>query len=262
MAFLAPEPLVNLFLLDLLDRRGLGSWTLEEWYGAFEGRTLTAAALFIGRMAPGGPARLAVASGDPAACALIGERARHSGPVDMMIGPRAQTDALWWALEAGEPSVFYNQRMYLCEAPPEGPGLPLRPARPDELRQLMLLSAEMMAEDLGVDPLKKEPGQHAMAVRSRIEEGRTLIGEQDGEIVFVLDVGTRRPEGAQVGGTYVPPRARRKGIATRGMRSALRRLLVEHRSVSLHVNEANFAAVRCYERAGFERGVPFRLLIR
>jgi ribosomal protein S18 acetylase RimI-like enzyme len=261
-ALLSREPVVNLFLLDLLTRRGMGSWRFEEWYGVFDGDVMISAALLIGREAPGGAARLGVAYGADEGCVLIGQRARWSGPVDMLIGHRAASDALWEGLEGAEPSVFFDQRLYTCRGVPGGEELALRAARPEEAAQLEALSGQMMVEDLGVDPRVSEPVRHRLAVAGRISGGRTLVADINGEICFILDIGTRQPHGAQVGGTFVPERFRGRGVATCGMRSAVKRLLAAHDSVSLHVNEANLPAIRCYERVGFQRGVPFRLLIR
>ena len=263
-ALLREDIATNLFLLDLLETRGLGAWSTEEWYGVWHDGALIAAALIVGRARPGQPARLGVAYGDTDGCREIGARARWGGPVDMLIGPRAPSDALWAGLAEPQPAkVFYEQRLYLCTAPTDGEALPLRVARPDEAPLIEVMSAEMMREDLGVDPRETEPARHRLAVQRRVEEGRTLVGEDEGgAVVFVLEVGTCRAEGAQVGGTYVPPAHRGKGLAIRGMRAAVQRLLDSVDSVSLHVNEANTAAVRCYERVGFVRGAAFRLLIR
>ena len=261
-ALLAQAPVTNLFLRDLIARRGIGNWRVEEWFGAWAGDDLVSTALLVGRPALDGPARLGVAYGARGGCRVIGDRARWNGPVNMLIGPREASDGLWEGLQGPTPAVCYDQRLYICRTPPPGPQEPLRLARPDELELLVALSGEMMREDLGTDPREAEPARHRLAVKGRLDDGRTLVADVDGEIGFVLDVGTRRPEGAQVGGTYVVPRMRGRGLASRGMRAALHRLLAEHGTVSLHVNEANVPAIRCYENAGFERDVPFRLLIR
>jgi ribosomal protein S18 acetylase RimI-like enzyme len=260
--FLYRSPIANLFLLDLLSRRGLGNPKLEEWYGAIHNGALVSAALLIGRQSKDRVARLGVACGDEAGCSLIGELARQAGTTEMLIGARAANDALWSSMSDTSPSVCYNQRLYICRAVQDGPALLLRKARPSEEPIITEMSAEMMLEDLGVDPREQDLSRHRFAVHSRLNEGRTFVGEVDGQVAFILDIGTTMPIGVQVGGTYVAPALRGRGIATRGMRSAVRQLLREYDSVSLHVNEANMPAIRCYERVGFIRDAPFRLLIR
>ena len=207
LALLQQDVHTNLFLLDLLERRGLNGWTGEEWYGVWDerGEVLRAAALIIGRPRAGQPARLGVAYGEPAACTEIGARARWSGAVDMIIGPRAPSDGLWAGLrETRSPRVFYDQRLYLCTTPTDGPGLPLRQARVEEASLIEMLSGQMMLDDLGVDPRATEPARHRLAVRRRLEEGRTLVSEEDGEVVFMLDI-RDPPAGGRAGRGDVCP---------------------------------------------------------
>ena len=262
LALLDADPESNLFLIDVLRTRGAGVWRLESWYGALQGETIVAVALVIGRAAAGQPARLLVPAGEPRGCAAIGRFLRDAGPVEMLIGPRAPCDALWSSLDAPAPRLRYSQRLYVCDTPPAGAGLQLRQARLEEAEQVAALAAQMMIEDLHIDPRLPSPQRHLASVRARIDKGSTLVAAQDGSIVFQLNIGTRCPLGVQVGGTFVPPAHRGRGLSTRGMVTACRLLLAQSAMVTLHVNEANTPAVRCYERAGFRRAAPFRLLIR
>jgi len=86
------------------------------------------------------------------------------------------------------------------------------------------------------------------------------VTERDSQIVFQINVGTVLPEGAQIGGTWVPPKFRRKGYAIEGVRALCQNLFDDHPVVTLHVNEANVPAVKTYEHVGFERTAAFRLL--
>jgi len=97
-------------------------------------------------------------------------------------------------------------------------------------------------------------------MQGRIKRGATWVIQRDGEIVFQVHVGTTSTWGCQVGGTYVPLRHRGHGLATEGMRALCQRLVPQHGRVTLHVNEDNTAAVRCYEKSGFDRAAPFRLM--
>ena len=187
---------------------------------------------------------------------------RRDGPVDMLIGPRAACDALWGGLGHGIPKVCFNQRLYVCTTPSTGPRLPIRLARLEEAEQIAPLAAAMMREDLGVDPRKPDPEAYLAQVRTRCRNGRTILGELDERIAFLLNIGTICDDGIQVGGTYVPPEFRGQKLSTAGMRSVTSALLSMTRCISLHVNEENTPAVRCYERTGFKRAAPFRLIIR
>ena len=257
---LGAEPDANLFLIDLLQRSTVQNTLAETWIGI--GDPVTSGAIVLGRRAPGAPARLVVPFGDPEASVHIGRRIRKDGPVSMIIGPRAASDGVWEGLAQPTPSVHFDQRLYVCTAVTAGTRLPLRMARIEDADRLAPLAAEMMIEDLGTDPREPDPALHQRSVESRCSRGRTLIAEQGERICFQLNIGTFCRDGTQVGGTYVPPDFRRQGLSTAGMRTASEALLSQTRCVTLHVNEANVPAVRCYERTGFIRAAPFRLIIK
>ncbi|MFT5679351.1 MAG: GNAT superfamily N-acetyltransferase [Myxococcota bacterium] len=260
LQLLAPAPDTNLFLIDILTRRPPSTTLDETWIGS--GDPLQATALVIGRSAPNAPARLVVPFGDAAACEQIGRRIQQDGPVSMIIGPRAASDAIWRGLGQTDPKTFFNQRLYSCTRVMAGERLPIRLATVEDAERIAPLSAAMMVEDLGEDPRIPDPAAHLESVRRRCAGSRTLLGMRDGELCFLLNVGTFCDDGVQVGGTYVPPEFRGQGIATAGMRAAVSALLPMTRCITLHVNEANQPAVRCYERTGFTRMTPFRLIIQ
>lgn len=250
---LQTEPTVNLFLLGFLDSHGLGAAT---WIGVM-GREVEACALVI-------PGRLVVPFAPDAGDAFrIGQHFRGRYRPCMLVGPREASDALWDGWTQGEvsPRRCYDQRLYaidtptLCE-PVDG----FRRAVADDWPTVSRFSGEMEAEDLGRDPRDDEPGLHDRVIRDRIDRGSTWVIERDGDLVFQLNVGTSNRHGCQVGGTYVPPDHRGKGIATQGMFAMVRHLLTEYPRVTLHVNEANIPAVRAYERVGFQSHSPFRLI--
>lgn len=219
------------------------------------------AVVFVAHGAGGGPGRaLLVPFGPDPACSVLGANLAHLRTSAMFIGPRAACDALWAGVGGGDSRICYDQRLYVCRAVSAGPEITVRPSTMDEAYAVARMSAEMMREDLGEDPRELDAQGHFALVARRIRAGRTWLGFRDGEAVFKVDVGTQFDLGCQVGGTWVPPEHRGQGLATAGMRAVCRSLLEETGMVTLHVNEANLSAVRCYEKAGFERDAPFRLL--
>jgi GNAT superfamily N-acetyltransferase len=258
-ALLAEDPICNLFLLGWLSSTPLNR---APWYGAFSGDQLAAVALVV-------DGRLAVPwASDPADARAIGERLRvERVEPGMIVGPRAACDALWAAwCPRFTPRLRYDQRLYTLDRCPNEPvAAGFRLAVPADQPRLLLPSARMEEEDLGRNPMILDPVQHDTVVRDRIRARRTWVIERDGEIVFHINVGTQLAHACQVGGTYVPPALRGRGLASAGMRSLARTILRGHatessRMLTLHVNEANLPAVRCYEQAGFVRSIPFRLL--
>jgi hypothetical protein len=253
-ALLARDPIVNLFLIGFLAAHPAErTW----WYGL--GRPLRALVMVL-------PGRLAVPfAPDPRDAALLGVHLAEQHTPCLLVGPRTAADALWARWGAGaRPRRSHDQHLYTLHqgnlaASEDPPGF--RKAMVADRDAIALGAAEMELEDIGVDPRLPDPSHHLAVVVDRIRAGRTWVIEQGSEIVFQVNVGTSHPVGCQIGGTWVPPLSRGRGLAQAGIRATCRRLLVHHPCVTLHVNEANTAAVRVYERVGFVRTAPFRLLV-
>lgn len=264
-ALLARDPTANLFPRALIETAGFSRHSNELWLGAWERPAsgpvgLAAVALIAGHGGPRG--RLVVPAGAEEGAAALAVPVSRVTPVGRIIGPRGPADALAASLGGAPFRVAYAQRQYLCQAPSEGARLPLRQARAGELSQMVAMAAAMEAEDLGVDPRLQDEAGHRDQVERALQGGRVIVGEQGGQIVFKVDVGLVSRHGALVGGTWVPPAHRGRGLATAGMRALASLLLQATPLVALHVNEENRAAVRCYEAAGFQRSAAYRLLSR
>jgi RimJ/RimL family protein N-acetyltransferase len=259
-AFLLRERVPNMFLLDQLALWELGQAPGLRWSLAFTARGALAAVVYANRPALDRPALSLSAAGDPDACYAVGRTLR---PLIswMMVGPRQAVDGLWEGLGCPGYRVFYDQRLYCCDRPPEGPALVPEPARPADVPRVAWLQREMLQEDLGLAAGRIDVVNQEQRVRERVEQGRMFVlRDPDGDIVFTIDGGNMGPHGTQVGGTYTVPDARGQGIATRAMRGLCGLLLERVPWVTLHVNEANTAAVRVYERSGFQPVAPFRLM--
>lgn len=266
-ALLLQDPLPNLFLLSLIEHEAVvgesprgtfyGLWEEQRTRGGLPRREL-AATVYVsptGLVVPWCPWI--------EHAAVMGRHIAQHHNTQLLIGPRAASDSLWQASDREElVRTRYDQRLYVARSASPGPVIDgLRKARDDDAADLAAFSSRMMLEDLGFDPAIHNPRGHVTAVLERIREGRTWVVEQDGVLVFKIDLGSTCSEGAMVGGTYVVPRLRQRGVCGRAMRGVLLDLLDRHPCVTLHLNEANTAAVGCYERAGFRRDIAMRLMV-
>lgn len=253
---LEQSPVLNLFLLGFLAVHPVDrAW----WYGVEEGTG-------DGRL--GGvvmvlPGRLAVPfCPNPTLASALGETMRQLHRPCMLVGPREACDRIWaqWG-RAAAVLRHYDQRLYILETLPPG-AVPagFRRAQDADVDVIAAQSSAMTAEDLGFDPADESPVAHHATVQDRVRAGRTWVLQREGSIVFQINVGTVSERGCQVGGTYVPPVHRGRGYASLGVAATCRRMLALHPRVTLHVNEANLPAVRVYEKVGFVRSEPMRLI--
>jgi GNAT superfamily N-acetyltransferase len=250
---LEQDEVINLFLLGFLQTHPVDrAW----WYGVLDGDRVLATVLVL-------PGRLAVPyCPEPSDAARLGEHLYHLHRPSLLVGPREASDALWkrWTRDR-RPTRAHDQRLYVLDAAPAGDDPPgFRRASYTDWPAVADLSAAMELEDLGIDPAADNPLLHNQVVRERVNAGRTWIIERDGEILFQVNVGTTNVVGCQIGGTYVPPRHRGRGLAKVGIAALGRRLLARYPRVTLHVNEANVPAVRVYEHVGYRRDAAFRLI--
>ena len=130
----------------------------------------------------------------------------------------------------------------------------LRPATPDDAPRLLALRAEpgaarwLAVRDEDEAALRAELAQAS-------ELGGRLVVEQDSVVAGVLAwrVTNRRSRIADLFDVVVAGEHRGRGLATRAVRAAARRLVAEHgiHRVQLETFTANTAARRAFERAGF-----------
>jgi hypothetical protein len=266
-ALLSRDPLINLFLLSMLEHDGLpgegprgmfyGLWERDPLGGAPE-RSELVATVYV---SPGG---LVVPWAPWSEHAFsLGRYLASRHVIQLLIGPRQAADGLWEGYgRSGHVRTRFDQRLYLCRQPTPGPIADgLRLAREEDTGVVGCFASRMMLEDLGYDPAQISPRAHAQAVRRRIQEGRTWVVERHGELIFKIDLGSTCSEGATVGGTYVVPALRGQGLCGRAMRGVTTALLHRHCVVALHLNEANTPAIGCYSAVGFVRDAAMRLMV-
>jgi predicted GNAT family acetyltransferase len=154
-----------------------------------------------------------------------------------------------------------GQPVYVLEEAPEPGGTGLRAATADDFRLLLPACAMAHREEIGIDPLRRDPEAFRWRTRAQIEDGRSWLWEQDGLILFKAEASAWTPTAVQLQQVWVDPRVRNRGYAQRGMRDLCRHLLSVVPTICLFVRAENAAAIRVYEAIGMRRTISYRSLI-
>jgi ribosomal protein S18 acetylase RimI-like enzyme len=245
--FCAEEPVERVFLEDVA-RRGLGRFSAVA--GA-EGRLRALCHVGVN----------VVPSGE--GCEAFGEAAAH-GRARMIIGAEGAVRALWSVACPLMPSPRDDrsgQPVYVLGEPPEPGETGLRAATHRDLDLLVPACAAAHREEIGIDPLERDPNAFRWRTRAQIEEGRSWLWEERGTILFKAEVSAWTPAAVQIQQVWVDPAARGKGHARRGMRDLCRLLLGSTPTVCLFVRPENTPALRLYEATGMRRTIAYRSLI-
>jgi ribosomal protein S18 acetylase RimI-like enzyme len=255
LAFLNREPVRDVFITSRIVSDGaLGPPGWSPIWGAFDRDELRG----VIHLGP----NLVPAVDDLDVLDDLARLASGPGPTRMLVGERQAVERLWQLVGGSYPApreVRARQFVYAVE--PGALTVPRRRAprgrarlarRGDEERVLEL-SAAMYLEEMGEDPLARDPAGYRRRVRVLTDRNWTYVYERDGELVFKMDVGCASQQGAQIQGVYVPRELRGRGLGTHAMGACCALAFQRHPALSLYVNDFNRPAVALYERLGFRR---------
>jgi GNAT superfamily N-acetyltransferase len=246
LAFCAEEPIERVFLEDIA-RRGLGRFT-----GVVEGGRLRALCHSGANLVPSGEG-----------CEAFAEVALGWNP-RMIIGEERAVGELWRAAASQLPVPREDrpgQPVYVIDDPPEPGDSGLRDAEPADFDVLLPACAASHREELGIDPLERDPEGFRWRTRAQIDEGRSWLWVEDGTILFKAEASAWTPEAIQLQQVWVDPAARRRGFAQRGLRDLIRRLLERVPHVCLFVRRENAPAIALYDSVGMRRTILYRSVI-
>jgi uncharacterized protein len=230
--FCERDPVERVFLEDVA-RRGLGRFAGV----ADEARELSALCHVGANLVPSGLGCSAFAK--------AAERSRSR----MVIGEEHAVDELWEAARARMPPPREDrpgQPVYVLSVPPEPGDSGLRAAH---------------AEELGVDPLTRDPDGFRWRTREVVEEGRSWLWLEDDVILFKAEASAWTPGAVQLQQVWVDPAARRRGYGSRGLRDLCRLLLETTPVVTLFVRSDNTAAISLYDAIGMKRALSYRSIL-
>jgi len=246
LAFCAQDPVERVFLEDVARRR-LGRFAAFAENGA-----LTALCHVGANVVPSG-----------AGCGRFANVAAR-GRARMIIGDERAVDELWVEMEQLMPRPRDDrpgQPVYAISEPPSSGDTGLRAASERDFELLLPACAAAHEEEIGVDPLARDPDGFRWRTRSQIGEGRSWLWVEDGAILFKAEASAWTPSAVQVQQVWVDPPERNKGYAKRGMRDLCRLLLENVPEVCLFVRPENAIAIKVYEGIGMRRHGSCRSLI-
>jgi RimJ/RimL family protein N-acetyltransferase len=246
LAFCAEEPVERVFLEDIA-RRGLGRFSALERDGAL------VALCHVGANV--------VPSGD--GCAFFADAAAR-GNARMIIGEERAVGELWAEAQPRLPRPRDDrpgQPVYTLTEPPDQVETGLRPATLDDLDRLVPACAAAHREEIGIDPLRRDPDGFRWRTRAQIEERRSWLWLEDDVILFKAEASAWTPSAVQLQQVWVDPGVRNRGYAQRAMRHLCRLLLERVPTVCLFVRPENGPAIRVYEKVGMRRTISYRSLI-
>jgi hypothetical protein len=182
----------------------------------------------------------------------------------MIIGEQGAVDELWAEVKSRMPVPRDDrpgQPVYVLEEAPDPGETGLRAATLDDLELLVPACAAAHHEEIGIDPLRRDPEGFRWRTRAQIVERRSWIWLEEGVIAFKAEASAWTPSAVQLQQVWVEPQLRDRGYAKRAMRDLCRRLLEQAPAVCLFVRPENDAAIRVYEGIGMQRTIAYRSLI-
>ena len=246
LAFCAEEPVERVFLEDVA-RRGLGRFAALGERGR-----LTALCHVGANVVPSGRG-----------CGAFAEIVAGARP-RMLIGEEEAVGELWAAAAGLLPAPREDrpgQPVYVLERPPDPGGTGLREATLADLELLVPACARAHFEEIGLDPLRRDPEGFRWRTRAQIGEGRSWVWVEEGTILFKAEASAWTPHAVQLQQVWVDPQVRGRGYGKRGMRDLCRHLLERVPRVCLFVRADNEPAIRVYEAIGMRRTLTYRSLI-
>ena len=247
------NPVRDVFIASRIIHDGaLTAFGPSPLWGAFDGGQLRGL-LHVGP-------NLVPATDDRAACEALAAAAGGLYPTRMVVGERVTVELLWSRIGPSYPAPReVRRRQFVYAVEPDllvrdtgGRGLARLAERSDEDRVLKL-SAAMYTEEMGENPMARDPDGYRRRVRMLISRGWTYVYERAGQLQFKMDVGCASHHSAQIQGVFVPPELRGHGVGTTAMAACCDLALDRHPNLSLYVNDFNAPAVALYERIGFVR---------
>jgi hypothetical protein len=252
-SFLAKDSTHNIYLLGLFEEFGIvpnAGRARFSFYGRFDESNSLTAALFVG----GGGGLVVPSASEAAFISEIADTLASKVRLKATLGEKSVVDALVRSLgEGAKPRLSRHQKLFAVSADDLGPftNPTLRLAREEDVPRLMPLALGAVRELMERDPLDEDPAGYEARVMQRVRGRRTYVLEENGALVFKVDVGSRSQHGAELEGLYTVPTERHKGHATLCLGQISRHLLSSLPRLVLRVDEKDESTARMARKVGY-----------
>jgi ribosomal protein S18 acetylase RimI-like enzyme len=249
LGFLAQRPIHTVAMMSLIHDNGVVSpFNRGTFYGCRDANGQLEGVALVGH------ATLMETVSDRALAALA-QVARECPSTHMIMGEKERVADFWsHYAEAGRRQRFAcREWLFELSRPVDTRETvtELRPAHATQLELVMPIQAELAFVESGVNPMEVDPLGFRERCLRRIEQGRTWVVVENGELIFKADVISKTAEVIYIEGVWLREDRRCKNLGTRFMSGLMRRLLEDTKSVCLLVNETNEWAQGFYRKCGF-----------
>jgi GNAT superfamily N-acetyltransferase len=159
-----------------------------------------------------------------------------------------------YELRSYEYSAANNVRETTEKVPSGRPaitGLVIRRARESDTNELFPLQAGYEKEEVLPRGAEFNPASCRRILESLIAEDLMLVAELEGKLVGKININAASYNRFQIGGNYVLPEYRSRGIARAMTAALLREFYTQKKHFTLFVKKANTPARRVYDSLGF-----------
>lgn len=249
LEFLAQRPIHTVAMMSLINDNGLVSpLNRGTFYGCRDLNGLLEGVALVGH------ATLMETVSDRALAALA-QVAQQCANTHMIMGEKERVADFWghYAAAGRQQRLACREWLFELSWPIEAREsvAGLRRATPAEIDLVMPVQAELAYAESGINPLQIDPEGFRKRCLRRIEQGRTWVVVEDGQLIFKADVISRTAEVNYLEGIWISEDRRSNGSGLRFMSDLMRRLLEDTKSICLLVNEANKLAQSFYRKCGF-----------
>lgn len=249
LAFLAARPTHTVFMAGFIRDNGLVShlnrgtfYACRDSKGSLEGVAL------IGHFT-------LVETRSEAALAAFARLTQECPSAHMILGEQDSVETFWrYFAQAGRTPRRVGRELLLerqLRIEPFEPVRGFRQATPNDLPRVLPVSAQMVLEESGVNPMEADPQGFQERWLRRIDQGRVWLWTENGRLIFSATVMSEAPDVCYLEGIYVNPADRGRGYGLRCLSQLSNQLLKNTRSLCLFVNEQNRGAQEFYRKAGY-----------